>query len=387
MYYCGIDVAKHTHTLLVIDEQGNTVQPAITVRNDQNGMTELKEALLPFKSELHVGLEATGHYWLSVYDVLCHEEYQLTVINPIQVHAYHRLDVRKRKTDRIDAFWIAQYLRFAHPSPTTLQLPDILQLRELTRFRFHLTQLIGDCKRKIICILDRIFPEYETLFSNVFLQTSRQLLQVAVSAEEFADFDLGELETLLQTSSRGRFGRDKADEIRSAARNSIAVSFLSDALKVETRCLLQQMDLLQEQRSAIDAHIERFMSRIPQHITSIPGIGPTTAAMLLAEIGDISRFPGPENLVAYAGIDPTVFQTGEFDGQRMHMSKRGSHYLRYALWQAATASLLHNNELESYYRKKRSEGKPHGVAMGALCHKLLGRVYIVLKENRPYVVH
>ncbi|MGB9880771.1 MAG: IS110 family transposase, partial [Anaerolineae bacterium] len=331
MYYCGIDVAKRSHTAIVIDEQRQIVQPACAVSNDRAGLEKLVKMLSAYQGQLHIGLEATGHYWLNLYDVLSREQHCLTVINPLQVRAYRKVDLRKRKTERLDAFWIADFVRFANPDASVVQTPAILQLRELTRFRFRLTQQMGDCKRKIVCILDRVFPEYDQLFSDVFLQASRQLLQKAVTAEDFAQLDLSELETILCQASRGRFGREKAAEIRAAASRSIGVSFLTDAVRIEMRCLLQQIALLEEQRRAVDSAVEALMAQIPQYITTIPGIGLVTGAMLLAEIGDVSRFAGPEKLVAYAGLDASVCQTGEFEGQRMHMSKRGSHYLRYAV--------------------------------------------------------
>jgi len=384
MYYCGIDVAKYKHTAIVINDQGQIVRQAQTVENTRKGLEQLLDLLTPFQNDVAIGLEATGHYWLALYERLTANNHRVTVLNPMQVRAYRRIDIRKRKTDRKDSFWIADFLRFTNPDPTHQQIATILQLRELSRFRFRLTQQIGDCKRKIISIMDRVFPEYERLFSDVFLQTSRHLLETAVMAEEFAEIDLGELEEILLRVSRGRFGIEKAIEIRGTAEESVGITFLADAVHVEMSCLLKQMTLLEQQRKLVDAKLEELMELISQFITTIPGIGLVTGAMLIAEIGDIQRFASPDKLVAYAGIDPAVFKTGQFEGDQMHMSKRGSHFLRYALWQAATASILHNPEMKSYYDKKRSEGKVHGVAMGAVCHKLLGLIYIILKENRPY---
>jgi transposase len=386
MFYCGIDVAKHSHTVIVIDDKGKIVEPALEVTNDQKGLNRLDQLLSTYRDQLRIGLEATGHYWLALYERLSHLDYSLSVLNPMQVRAYRKIDLRKRKTDRKDAFWIADFMRFFNPKPTDQDIPLILRLRELSRFRFWLTQQIGDCKRKIISILDRVFPEYEHIFSNVFLQSSRALLQNAITAEDFADFDLHELESILSRTSRGRFGEEKARQIHETASQSIGVTFLADAIHIEMSCLLNQIALLEEQQSLIDIKLENLMNQIPQFITSIPGVGLTTGAMLLAEIGDIHRFESPEKLVAYAGIDPSVFITGQFEGDKMHMSKRGSHYLRYALWQAACSSLLHNSELKSFYDKKRAEGKPHKVALGAVCNKLIKRIYVVLKENRPYVL-
>jgi transposase len=238
----------------------------------------------------------------------------------------------------------------------------------------------------VITILDRVFPEYESLFSSVFVTSSRALLQEAVSAQEFADFDLQELTVLLAKTSRRRFGVEKAMQLQEQARKSIGVGFLADAAQVELRCLLAQLDLLEEQQMQVEKAQVELMQAIPQHILTIPGIGLPTGAAILAEIGDISRFENEDKLVAYAGIDATVYQSGQFQGKGMHMSKRGSPYLRLALWQAASMAIQHNEELKAYYQKKRAEGKAHGTALGAVCRKLLIRVYVILKENRAYKV-
>jgi transposase len=170
------------------------------------------------------------------------------------------------------------------------------------------------------------------------------------------------------------------------AAQSIGVRFLADAVRVEMRCLLEQITLLETQRDQIDQALDELMTQVPQFLTTIPGVGLATGAALLAEIGDIHRFAEPEKLVAFAGIDARVYQTGEFTADHAHMSKRGSPYLRHALWQAATMAMLHDPELHAYYERKRAEGKHHGVVLGAICRKLLTRIYIVLKEQRPYQV-
>jgi transposase len=211
-------------------------------------------------------------------------------------------------------------------------------------------------------------------------------LAQAASAHELAEFNLQELTELLHTASRGRFDRPKAEALQTLAQHSVGVRFLADAAQLQVRCLLTQIDLLEEQRQLVDDALAQLMDQVPQHLTSLPGVGPTTGAALLAEIGDIRRFDAPEKLVAYAGIDATVYQTGQFEARQMHMSKRGSPYLRHALWQAASMAILHDEELRAYYDRKRKEGKAHGTALGAVCRKLITRVYIVLKENRPYEI-
>jgi transposase len=386
MYFCGIDIAKHQHAALVVDDKGQTVQPAFSFDNNRPGFDQVATALTELSEPVAVGLEATGHYWLALFDDLTQQGYSVTVINPLQVAAYRRSGIRKVKTDTTDAFWIADFLRIANLRPTDQDLPVILQLRELSRFRFWLTHQIGDCKRKVLCILDRVFPEYETLFSSVFLKSSRALLKEAVSAQEIADFDLAELADLLRNASRGHFGQTKAQTIQNAARQSVGVGFLVDAVRVQMRCLLEQIDLLQEQVAQLDDTLAELMDQIPQYITSIPGIGLAIGAAILGEIGDVHRFDSVDKLVAYAGIDPTVYQTGQFKASEAHMSKRGSPYLRHALWLAATVAVRHNPDLQAFYEAKRREGKHHGTVIGAVCRKLLARIYVILKEQRPYVI-
>ena len=384
MFYCGIDVAKRKHAVAILDEKGQTQKPVFEVENTQAGLAFLVDTLTKVGGDVHVGLEATGHYWLSLYDVLTQNGFPVAVINPLQISAYRKSGVRKVKNDRTDAVWIADFVRIANLPATSRDIPMLLQLRELSRFRYWLSEQIGDCKRKLITILDRVFPEYEKLFSSVFVESSKALLKQAVSAQEFADFDLQELTTLLAKKSRGQFGIEKAKQVQEKARQSIGVGFLADAAQVEMRCLLAQIELVEDQQEEVEEAQTELMEQIPQFITSIPGIGPVTGAAILSEIGDISRFETEDKLVAYAGIDATVHQSGQFKGTEMHMSKRGSPYLRLALWQAASMAVLHNEELKTYYEKKRAEGKAHGTAIGAVCRKLLVRVFVILKENRPY---
>lgn len=177
----------------------------------------------------------------------------------------------------------------------------------------------------------------------------------------------------------------KAEEIRAAASRSVGVSFLADAVQIEIRCLLEQIALLETQCKEVEERLAQLMEEMSQHIMTIPGIKLVTGAAILSEIGDIKRFASIEKLVAFAGIDPSVYQTGEFEGTKSHMSKRGSPYLRYYLWLAANSSRQSDTEMRAYYEKKRAEGKPHNVVMGALCRKLLARIFIILKEDRPYI--
>lgn len=384
MYFCGIDVAKRSHVATVLAADGQLHQAPFSLANNRAGFDQLRQVLAGLDGPVTLGLEATGHYWLALYDELTRQGYAVVVFNPLQIHAFRQSGVRKVKRDRSDAVWIAEYLRFGQHRPTDPHLPVWAQLKELSRFRYHLTDQIGDCKRKVLSVLDRVFPEYETAFSNVFLTASRRLLAAAAHPAEIAEWDLGELTALLQRASRGRFGPVQAKALQDLARQSVGVRFLADAAQVELRCLLAQIELLEAQREQVDQALEQLMTQVPQLITTVPGVGAVLGAALLAEIGDAQRFAHARQLVAYAGIDATVYQTGEFQASQAHMSKRGSPYLRRSLWQAAFSAIQHDAELRAYYQRKRREGKAHGTALGAVCRKLLTRIYIVLKDNQPY---
>jgi len=385
--YVGIDVAKRQHRIAVLDASGEPLQKPFSVANDLAGMNQLLETLSPWSDRVEIGLEATGHYWLALFENLTRADYTVHVLNPLQVNAYQRSGIRKRKNDTVDAIWIADFVRIGGARHTTdpTMMPIYMQLRQLSRFRFSLVEQIGDAKRRILSLLDRAFPEYESIFSSVFLLSSRQLLTEAVTAQEFADFDLDELTQILKTASRGRLGRAKAEQLQQVAKQSIGVTFLADACRIQMGCLIAQLEFLTQQVSEIDDALTELVDTLPdQYLTTIPGIGPVTAASILGEIGDIQRFDTLKQLVAYAGIDPAVYQSGQFEAKQTRMSKRGSPYLRYSLWMAATVARMHDPELKAYYQKRRNEGKAHGTVTGALCRKLLARIFVILRDQRPY---
>lgn len=385
LYSIGIDVGKREHHLVILDETGQRVGKPQTIANTRSGFEHCLQTLRTLDGTLQLALEATGPYWLALYEYLTQADLAVTVFNPLQVHAYRKTGVRRTKTDTVDAFWIADLLRIGGSTANTLPDDRTLQLRELTRFRWQLIDHIGDNKRKVLNVLDRVFPEYETLFSDVFLASSRALLKQAANADEFAAFDLGELTELLRTHSRGRFGLAHAQKIVDTAKASIGISLLADAAQLEVACLVSQIEFLQTQVEQVDTALAELLSQVPQHLTTIPGLGPVTAATILGEIGEVNRFATLEKLVAYAGIDATVHQSGQFNATQMHMSKRGSPYLRRALWLAAFVASQHDPELQTYYERKRAEGKHHNTILGAICRKLLARIFVVLKEQRPYV--
>jgi transposase len=386
MLYVGIDIAKRSHEATILDESGKQLSSSVKFANSVQGIQTLLDRVKGYDQPVAFALEATGHYWLALYARLMEHGYAVAVLNPLQTDGYRKSFVRKLKSDTRDSWLIADLLRIGRGQATVIPDQQILQLRELARFRFSLVDQIGDLKRKVLSILDRVFPEYETLFTDIFRKGSRAILNQAATADELAQFDLAELTALLASASRGQFGEEKARQIKRAAEQSLGVSFLADACQVELRCLLSHLDLLETQIALVDEHLARLLEAIPEgrYLLSIKGIGAALGAVILGEIGDVARFASPEKLIAYAGLDPTVYRTGQFVAEAVHLSKRGSPYLRRAIWLAAGIARHYNTDLEAVYQRKMTQGKHHNDAIAAVGHRLLNRVYIVLKQKRPY---
>lgn len=228
MFYCGIDIAKYRHEATVIDESGTALLDSISFANSREGCEKLLalfEHLSVTKEELLVGMEATGHYWLSVYGYLLEQGFEVKIINPIQSEAFRKMYIRQTKNDRKDSFIIAQIMRFGQFSATSLSEEIIVALRQLSRYRLALVDACGDCKRRVIALLDQVFPEYAALFSDTFGATSKEVLSQYPTPEGLLSISTRKLTNLLEKTSRGRLGREKAEQIKAAAANSFGVSF------------------------------------------------------------------------------------------------------------------------------------------------------------------
>lgn len=387
MYYCGIDIAKYKHEATVIDESGRALLDSISFANTKEGcekLLSLFERLSISKDELLIGMEATGHYWLSVHSFLLEVGYEVKVINPIQSEAFRKMYIRQTKNDSKDSFIIAQIMRFGQFSTTSMSEEVIVAMRQLSRYRLALVDACGDCKRRIIALLDQVFPEYSSLFSDTFGVTSKEILSQYPTPEDMLTVSTRKLTNLLEKASRGRFGKEKAEQIKSVAANSFGVSFAKDAFSFQIKQLVEQLEFLKKQTEELEEQIAVLLKQTGSYITTIPGIGETLGAIILSEIGDINRFDAPNKLVAFAGLDVKVTQSGEFTGTRQKISKRGSPYLRRAIWLAATRAAFCDPILSEYYQSLRARGKHHLTAVGAVSRKLCNTIYTILKEDRPW---
>ncbi len=387
MYYCGIDIAKYKHEATVIDEAGKALLESISFSNSKEGcgkLLSLFERLSISKDDLLIGMEATGHYWLSVYEYLLEYGFEVKVINPIQSEAFRKMYIRQTKNDSKDSFIIAQIMRFGQFSSTGLSEENIVAMRQLSRYRLSLVDACGDCKRRIIALLDQVFPEYESFFSDTFGVTSKEVLSKYPTPEDMLTVSTRKLTALLEKASRGRFGKEKAEQLKSIAAGSFGVSFAKDAFAFQIRQLIEQLEFLERQIEELEEHIAVLLKQTGSYITTIPGIGETLGAIILSEIGDIHRFDAPNKLVAFAGLDVKVSQSGEFTGTRQKISKRGSPYLRRAIWLAASRAAFCDPILSEYYQGLRARGKHHLTAIGAVSRKLCNTIYAILKEDRPW---
>lgn len=384
MYFAGIDVSKHHHDATVIDATGQVVIPSFRFLNTRQGVTTLLTRLQTLDAQVRIAMEATGHYWLPLYEALIAEDYSVSVFNPFQIKAYRQIGLRKTKTDAVDSFWIADFLRIGRGQPMVVPNPSVRQMRELARFRFTLLQRQSNIRRRALTVLDRVFPEYPPLFSRSFSPTSRALLRQAVAAEAFAAWPVEELTQTLHQASRGHFGLKRARQLHRLAQDSLGIRSLGLAAHQEMQLLLDQLALLDEQIASLDEELARLLEQTGTYLTTIPGIGTILAATILGEIGDIRRFATIKQLVAYAGLDPTVYQSGQFKASHARLSKRGSVYLRRAVWMAASVARRYDPDLKALYQRKRLQHKHHNVVIGAVCHRLLARIYVILKEQRPY---
>ena len=387
MFYLGIDIGKNTHVASLIDDKKKVIFKAFSFSNSVDGAESLISKLSNFKSELEVGMEATGHYWLSIYSYLVKNNFTVRVINPIQTDGWRQgIEIRKRKTDIIDSLLIADLLRYGDFVESSLLSEDFMSLRNLSRFRSYLVSSIGDLKRKTIALLDQVFPEYASSFSNVFGKTSKQILETFSLPSDFEDISSDDLNAFLESVSRKNYASKKIDELSRKASTSFGINFSLDSFSLQIKMLIQQISFIQNQVSDIDKEIEELLEKINSPITTIPGIGPVNGATILGEIGDISRFSNPSKLVAYSGLDASISQSGEYESTYNHMSKRGSPYLRRALFQSALRAEFYDPIFSAYYQKKISEGKHHLVATNAVARKLVHTIFAVLTKDEPYQV-
>lgn len=388
MIYVGIDVAKDKHDCFITNSDGEVLFKAFTIANNLTGFTELYqkiESVMEDVSKVKVGLEATGHYSYNLLGYLIDKGLLTYAINPLHTNLYRKsLSLRQTKTDKVDARTIASMLMSDVNLKSYSDTPyHNEELKSLTRYRFDKVKERAKLKSSVSRLVCILFPELEKLVPTLHMASVYALLSEFPGAKQVANVHLTRLTNLLTKASKGRYGKETAITFRDAARTSIGSNMPAKSLELK-----HTIKLIRELTSEIDEienEIKIIMDEIHSPILSIPGINYRMGAMIIAEIGDFNRFDSPDKILAYAGFSPSTYQSGQLDGAYSHMEKRGSRYLRYALYNAAKYVCHWDSTFAEYLAKKRAEGKHYNVAISHAIKKLVRVIYHLEKTNQQYI--
>ena len=387
MICVGIDIAKDKHDCFILSSEGEVLADVFTIANNAKGFDTLLQTIRSCtrpEDKIKVGLEATGHYSYNILGFLLDCGLPTYVINPLHTNLYRKsLSLRKTKTDRIDARTIATMLMSdVNLKSYTDTSYHNEELKSLTRYRFdkvHERAKLKSSIARLVCIL---FPELEKLVPSLHMVSVYTLLSEFPGAKQVASAHLTRLTNLLYEASKGHYGRETAIQIRDAARKSIGSAMPAKSLELKhTIHLIGELDAEIEE---IEKEIDSIMEALHSPITTIPGIGNRMGAMILAEVGDFSNFNSPDKILAYAGLSPSTYQSGQLTSSYAHMEKRGSKYLRYAIFNATKLVCKWDPVFAAYLAKKRGEGKHYNVAISHAAKKLVRLIYTMEQTRQSY---
>ena len=384
MIYVGIDIAKVNHFASAISSDGEILLQPFKFTNDYDGFYLLVQKLDSLDSDsIIIGLESTAHYGNNLVEFLLKRNYKVCVINPIQTSTMRKNNIRKTKTDKVDTFIIAKTLMMNPHRYFTQQDLSILHLKDLGRFRMKLIKKRTQAKIQLTSYVDQAFPELQYFFkSGIHQKSVYAVLKEASTPYDIASMHLTHLSHLLEVSSHGHFKKDTATELRILAQKSVGCN--DSSISTQITQTIELIELLDRQVHDVESQIELIVNSLDSVIMTIPGIGFINGGMILGEIGDITRFSNPSKVLAFSGLDPTVYQSGNFNASHTRMSKRGSRPLRYALINAAHNIVRNNKTFKDYYDQKVSEGKSHYNALGHCAGKLVRVIYKMLTDNVPF---
>lgn len=388
MIFIGIDAAKDKHDCFIVSSDGEVLCDVFTISNTLDGFNDLLSKIKSFSKDFcktKVGLEATGHYSYNLLGFLLDNGLPTYVLNPLHTNLYRKsLSLRKTKTDKVDARTIASMLMSCVDlNPYTRALYHNEELKSLTRYRFDKVSERAKLKTSVSRLITILFPELEKLVSQVHCVSVYALLSEFPSAKHIANANLTRLTNLLHSASKGHYNRDTAIRLREAARNSIGS--VMPAKSLELKHTIKLIGELDDEISEIEAAIKQIVDSLGTTILTIPGIGYATAASILAEVGDFSKFETPDKILAFAGMSPSTYQSGQLTNCYAHMEKRGSKYLRFALYNATKYVCKWDSNFAAYLAKKRSEGKHYNVAISHAAKKLVRLIFALEKSRLPYM--
>ena len=382
MFYVGIDIAKLNHFASAISSDGEILIEPFKFSNDSDGFHLLISKLDSFdKSSIIIGLESTAHYGDNLVRYLVAENYKVCVINPIKTSVMRKNNVRKTKTDKVDTYIICKTLMMQDSLRFVSYYDlDLMDLKSLGRFHQKTIKQRSRLKIQLTAYVDEVFPELQYFFKSGLHQKSvYALLKEAPTPEAVASMHMTHLAHLLKVTSHGHFDKETAQQLRVLAQKSVGAS--DSALSIQITHTIAQIELLNDQLDKVETEMTEIMKYNDSVIMTIPGISYINGGMILGEIGDIHRFSSPNKLLAYAGLDPSVYQSGNFQAKKTRMSKRGSKVLRYALVNAAHNAVKNNATFKAYYDAKMAEGRTHYNALGHCAGKLVRVIFKMLTDD------
>jgi len=382
----GIDIGKRKHAAAAVSPQGEVLARLASFSNTREGIDRLEQDVLKKASgprKAIVAMEATGHYWMPLYHELRRRKYRCIVLNPIQTNSRSSVRIRKTKTDKIDSLGIARFILTGDALATRVPNESTAELRLLVRHRRRLVQARGDMERYAHTLIDRVFPEFEGVFCKTFLPSARALIrQVGIAPDEITLHD-EDVRNVLHHASRQRLATEKVDLLLEKANDSIGSRQAESVATEQLRSIFDYIETIEKQTADIEHDLESRIEAMGSPLLSL-GINSTLAATIHAETDPISDFRGPDQYVAYAGLDPSVRESGDTIRGRSKISKRGSPVLRGALYLAAFSVYRKHDYFHRCYQKHRRKGRKHTNALVVVTHKLARVVWRMLTDNRKF---
>jgi transposase len=386
----GIDVAKNVHEACILNDKGEQIGKYIRIQNFERSIEKFREHVesIALESDLipRIGMEATGIYWYNIYCKLS-KHYEIHLYNPSQVKGFAAVNVRGAKTDKIDAKTIARMLRFGEAPKICYGDKTRMEVKEYCRFRFKLRSTEINLKKRLIRNVHLIFPGYDQLFSSIFTKTSIAILNQAPRPSDILEMGEEKLYELMKKTSRNHFSPEKAREILEMAKSSISPDFIEDTLIFEVESMLKLIEYIEGQIKEVETRILTLWETVKDkhYLQTIPGISDLMAATIWAEIGDVENFSHPDQIVAFAGYDPKVKESGN-KKIVLGPTKKGSRMLRWVLGRAVVQANLFNPVIKQYFKKKISEGKHYNTALCATAKKLIRIIWSVEKNKRAFQI-
>lgn len=387
MINVGIDVSKKKHDICIISSDGTILIENLTIDNNKKGFGALCSAIDKqseyIKEHVRIALEDTGHYSINLLYFLKSKDYSVFTYNPLLVKEFAKtITLRKTKTDKKDAKVIARKLMSDYQAERFNANQNLIDLKFLTRNRNRLGQYQSEMKVQYVRLIDLMFPELSTYVTSVHHAYVYSLLKRFPSTIDISSAHLTSLASTFSSASQGKIGKKEAEEIRELARNSVGQ--VSTILEFEMTQTIETIDFYSLQIKAVNKQINKLMREISSPITSIPGISNRLGSVILSEINNVNNFKSPSQVLAFAGMEPSINQSGAHDGTGK-IVKRGSSSLRWALHQAARLVAIHSPLFRTYLQKKLNEGKHYNVALTHVAKKLVRVIFHLLKHNVTYV--